>query len=28
VNKQWSIQAVREENGIVGIEFLYRKQFK
>jgi translocation and assembly module TamB len=28
VNKQWSIQAVREENGIFGVEFLYRKQFK
>jgi translocation and assembly module TamB len=28
VNKQWSIQAVREENGIFEVEFLYRKQFK
>jgi translocation and assembly module TamB len=28
VNKQWSIQAVREENGMFGVEFLYRKQFK
>ncbi|MCE5310147.1 MAG: translocation/assembly module TamB domain-containing protein [Acidobacteriales bacterium] len=28
VNKQWSIQAVREENGIFDVEFLYRKSFK
>ncbi len=28
VNKQWSIQAIREENGMFGVEFLYRKQFK
>jgi len=28
VNKQWSIQAVREENGIFEVEFLYRKSFK
>jgi translocation and assembly module TamB len=28
VNRRWSILAVREENGLFGIEFLYRKQFK
>jgi translocation and assembly module TamB len=28
VNQRWSILAIREENGLFGIEFLYRKQFK
>jgi translocation and assembly module TamB len=28
VSRRWSILAVREENGLFGIEFLYRKQFK
>lgn len=28
VNRQWAIQAVRQENGLFGIDFLYRKQFK
>ncbi len=28
VSRQWSILAVREENGLFGIEFQYRKQFK
>ena len=28
VNKQWSVVAVRDENGIFGIDFLYKKRFK
>jgi len=28
VSRQWSIVAAREENGLFGIEFQYRKQFK
>jgi translocation and assembly module TamB len=28
LNRQWSVLATREENGLFGIEFLYRKQFK
>lgn len=28
VNKQWSILAVRDENGLFGIDVLFRKQFK
>jgi translocation and assembly module TamB len=28
VSRQWSILAVRQENGLFGIQFQYRKQFK
>jgi translocation and assembly module TamB len=28
LNRQWSILAVRQENGLFGIEFQYRKQFR
>ncbi len=28
VSRQWSILAVREENGLFGVEFQFRKQFK
>ena len=28
INKQWSAIAVREENGVFGIDFQYRKRFK
>lgn len=28
VNRQWSVLAVRDANGLFGIDFLYRKQFK
>lgn len=28
MNKNWSVVAVREENGLFGIDFLYRKRFK
>ena len=28
VNRNWSVQAVRQENGLFGVEFQYRKQFK
>jgi translocation and assembly module TamB len=28
INKQWAIQAVRQENGIFGVDILFRKQFK
>jgi translocation and assembly module TamB len=27
-NKDWSAVALREENGLFGIDFLYKKQFK
>jgi len=28
LNKTWSVVALREENGLFGIDFLYKKQFK
>ena len=28
INKEWSAIAVREENGVFGIDFQYRKRFK
>jgi translocation and assembly module TamB len=28
LNRRWSVVAVREENGLFGIEFQYRRQFK
>ncbi|MCS6952783.1 MAG: translocation/assembly module TamB domain-containing protein [Bryobacterales bacterium] len=28
VTREWSIQAVRDENGLFGVDILYRKQFK
>jgi translocation and assembly module TamB len=28
VNKQWSVVAQREENGLVGLDFFYKKRFK
>jgi translocation and assembly module TamB len=28
VSREWSVLAVREQNGLFGIDFLYRKQFK
>ena len=28
LNKEWSAIAVREENGVFGIDFQYRKRFK
>ncbi|MFN3324872.1 MAG: translocation/assembly module TamB domain-containing protein [Bryobacteraceae bacterium] len=28
MNRQWSVVAVRDENGMFGIDFLYRKRFK
>ena len=28
VSKQWSVVAQREENGLVGLDFYLKKQFK
>jgi translocation and assembly module TamB len=28
LNKRWSVVALREENGLFGIDFLYKKRFK
>jgi len=28
VSRQWSVLAVREANGLFGIEFQFKKQFK
>jgi translocation and assembly module TamB len=28
INRSWSVVAVREENGIFGVDFLYKKRFK
>lgn len=28
VNREWSVVALREENGLVGLDFLYKKRFK
>jgi translocation and assembly module TamB len=28
LNKQWSVIALRDENGVFGIDFSYRKRFK
>lgn len=28
LNKEWSLLAIREENGLFGVDFLYRKSFK
>jgi translocation and assembly module TamB len=28
INRQWSAIAVREENGVFGVDFQYRKRFK
>jgi translocation and assembly module TamB len=28
LNKNWSVVAIREENGIFGIDFFYKKRFK
>jgi translocation and assembly module TamB len=28
VNKQWSVVAQREENGLLGLDFFYKKRFK
>jgi translocation and assembly module TamB len=28
VNRQWSVVAVRDENGVFGVDFLYKKRFR
>jgi translocation and assembly module TamB len=28
VNKQWSVVAERDENGMVGLDFFFKKRFK
>jgi translocation and assembly module TamB len=28
LNKRWSVVALREENGLFGVDFLYKKRFK
>ena len=28
VNREWSVLATREENGVFGMDFLYKKSFK
>jgi translocation and assembly module TamB len=28
VNRNWSVVAVREENGLFGVDFLYKKRFR
>ena len=28
INRRWSVVALRDENGLFGVDFLYRKQFR